>query len=38
VFPLVEATISSVHAAFLTGTLNCSQLIAVRIDMLVAAA
>ena len=29
-FPLVEATISSVHAAFLAGTLTCSQLIAVR--------
>ena len=30
VFPLVEATISGVHAAFLAGTLTCSQLIAVR--------
>ena len=29
-FPLVEATISGVHAAFLAGTLNCSQLVAVR--------
>ena len=29
-FPLVEATISGVHAAFLAGTLNCSQLMAVR--------
>ena len=28
-FPLVEAKISGVHAAFLAGTLNCSQLVAV---------
>ena len=30
-FPLVEATISGVHAAFMDGTLNCSQLVAVRV-------
>jgi hypothetical protein len=29
-FPLVEATISGVHVAFLNGTLSCSQLVAVR--------
>jgi len=36
-FPLVEATISGVHAAFLGGTLTCSQLIAVRTTLMAVA-